>query len=162
MKPDGEFQVPVSSSQSEHETGTIGDRVCHVRASRSQPAYAKQLKIGLSTLRNYERNDRKPNADALVSIFEVDGVLSDWILRGEGPMRPGEQLSVQPAPAASHLDTDLLQLVVEVIEEALEDAGRELHPGKKAALIAAVYDLYHESESKPEKQRVLRLVNSSI
>lgn len=53
---------------------------------------------------------------------------------------------------------DLLQLVIEGIEEALDESNSELAPGKKAQLISAVYDLYSESGAKPEKEKVCRLV----
>jgi len=153
------IQPQHSSSDHELEHLNIGSRIRSIRGDRSQEEYSSQLKIGISTLRRYEGNARSPDATALIAIYEVDGVLSDWILRGEPPMRKGDELEPNASKA---VDYDLIQIVVEAVEEILIEANRELTPTKKGQLICAVLDLYSDlystSETKPEKNKVLRLV----
>jgi len=151
MNPDNEFQVPVSSSGGKHETGTVGDRICYVRGGRTQPNYAKQLKIGLSTLRNYERGDRKPNADALVAIYEVDGVLSDWILRGEGPMKKGDVVKVHAHDDQMLFYPDLMAALLEAVHERPLDL--RLKESVLLKTYAAAYMLAENPEALDNMQK---------
>lgn len=58
---------------------------------RGKSRMARQLGIRPSTYDRYER-DRVPPADLLVKISEVANVTLDWLITGEGPRRPPQQL----------------------------------------------------------------------
>ena len=75
-------------------TEQIGARITRVRGQQSQAAFAKKLGVHKNTVGNYEREDRKPDADLLTALALI-GVNIHWILTGEGNewIRPeaGEQ-----------------------------------------------------------------------
>lgn len=77
-----------------------------------------------------------------------------------GPPQDAPGADAQQARRGDPLDADLLETVIEVVEEVLEESGRELAPDKKAKLIVAIYDLYQDSEREVDKSSVLRLVKS--
>lgn len=72
-------------------------------------------------------------------------------------MRPGEAES-----PAGPLDLDTLTGAIETVEEALASTRRVMAPDKKAALVAAVYDLFMSGQpGQVDKGVVLRLVKSA-
>ena len=75
-------------------TWSIGDRVAYVRGKDTIGAYAKKLSVHRNTLTNYEKDDRKPDADALLALFEL-GINPTWILTGEGSIfAPGHDVTI--------------------------------------------------------------------
>ncbi len=59
--------------------------------------------------------------------------------------------------AAQALDKDLLRLVIEAVELALDELKLKLKPDKKAELFITVYEMYQED--KPvDRKTLLRLV----
>ena len=92
-----------SSSRIEPECVSCGSRIAHVRGSRSRQEYADALGIHLNTLKNYETNKRQPDSTTLNAIYATDGVLSDWILRGECPMRKGDDADMRKLAVTSKL-----------------------------------------------------------
>lgn len=73
---------------------------------------------------NYLSGIREPKAEALALICTRLGVVSDWLLTGEGPMlRGGAGAAVVQAPAESPREQALLALW----RELDEDAQREIH-----------------------------------
>lgn len=73
-------------------TTTIGERISHIRGSRTQAAFAKVLGIHKNSLGNYERGDRTPDADCLKALA-LQGVSVHWILTGHGPKYMAPQQS---------------------------------------------------------------------
>jgi hypothetical protein len=88
------------------------------------------------------------------------GVSVDWLLTGEGPMMRGEERQAAPC-SRLHLDTELLHLVVEAIEEGLRQTDREMEPAAKADLVLAVYDLYADMGHPVDKGKILKLIKSA-
>ena len=88
--------------------------------------------------------------------MRATGVNLHWLLTGDGPMLLKD---VEGQVAA--LDMERLVLALETVEEGLEMTGRTMEPGKKAELVAAVYDLF-EDRKPSEKESVLRLVKSAM
>jgi len=154
---------------------TIGARIRAVRGQDSQEAFASVLGISKGSLGFYERGENLPNAEVISKICSIKGVSADWLVLGKGSAYDPARTTVEPARAGvlragepinkivskqAALDADLLETVIEVIEEALDDADRELSPAKKAQLVVAIYDLYQDSEKDVDKASVLRLVKS--
>ncbi|ODR86717.1 helix-turn-helix domain-containing protein [Shewanella xiamenensis] len=52
------------------------------------------------SMQNYLRNEREPNAEAITKIRTHLGIVSDWLLTGEGEMFTDPTKS--PTPAAQH------------------------------------------------------------
>ena len=89
--PSGKSQPP---GQHSSRTGgaaiglnTIGERIRELRGRRSQSTYAAEIGISKSSLRNYETNTTRPDADFLAVICGLEGVTADWLLFGEESTR---------------------------------------------------------------------------
>ncbi|SMF44455.1 Helix-turn-helix [Desulfovibrio gilichinskyi] len=65
---------------------SIGDRIKKVRGKISQKEFSSTIGVAQNTLGNYERSERTPNADVIVTIAKEFNVSFDWLLLGEGPM----------------------------------------------------------------------------
>lgn len=62
---------------------SIGSRIKQVRGKVPQKEFAKQLEIAQNTLGNYERSERTPNADFIITLAKHANVSFDWLLTGE-------------------------------------------------------------------------------
>ncbi|ACL73559.1 putative phage repressor [Thioalkalivibrio sulfidiphilus HL-EbGr7] len=83
-------------------TTTIGERIAHIRGSRSQAALAQQLGVHKNSIGNYERGERTPDADFLRKLMDA-GYNANWVITGEGPMRLGEPEPAAPQAAPEHM-----------------------------------------------------------
>jgi transcriptional regulator with XRE-family HTH domain len=79
---------------------TLGSRIKLARGKTSQEAFAKNLQISKGALGFYERDENLPNSDVLLKICSTAGVGLNWLLTGEGAMRPGYQ-EVMPKQSIS-------------------------------------------------------------
>lgn len=79
-------------------SGSLGDRIRAVRAGTSQEEFAVELGVSKTALGFYERNERIPRATFVADLCRPRGVSLEWLLYGEGSMRP------EPAPAADDPD----------------------------------------------------------
>lgn len=103
--------------------------------------------------------DRITVERARAGTLQAGRPIAEVVVKGGLPQdAPGAD--AQQARRGDPLDADLLETVIEVVEEVLEESGRELAPDKKAKLIVAIYDLYQDSEREVDKSSVLRLVKS--
>lgn len=65
---------------------SLGDRIRCLRGKLSQAEFGKKISLAQPTVRNYERGERKPDAEILNTICNIFGVSPEWLLMGTGPM----------------------------------------------------------------------------
>jgi transcriptional regulator with XRE-family HTH domain len=70
---------------------TLGSRIKLARGKISQEMFAKSLEISKGSLGFYERDENLPNSDVILKICSTAGVGLNWLLTGEGAMRPDSQ-----------------------------------------------------------------------
>lgn len=73
---------------------SIGGRVRDLRDrfGKNRDDFATELGISKSTLVRYESNERKPDADFLMALYEKYNISIHWILFGESdPDNPSEE-----------------------------------------------------------------------
>lgn len=66
----------------------VADRLRKIRGSRSQKEFAQLIGISQQKVSNFERGILLPSIPTLIRIARESGVYIDWLLTGEGPMRP--------------------------------------------------------------------------
>lgn len=141
----------------DHTIGqTIGERLMMLRGFATQADFASEIGINSNTLRAYEKGRSQPSAETLQEICLKYEVSPAWLLLGQGTARAVNTTSAHP------IDQSLLEASIEAVEEVLEDTDRTMRPDKKAELIAAIYELYADTEKSIDKPRVLRLVKSAL
>lgn len=94
---------------------TLGMRIKMARAKESQSSYAGRLDISKGALGFYERDENLPKVDVALRICALSQVNIDWLLTGNGPMRPGAKIrslreeGTQPAGCGlcGRLETEL-------------------------------------------------------
>ncbi|MDQ7057212.1 MAG: helix-turn-helix transcriptional regulator [Ghiorsea sp.] len=97
----------------------------------------------------YEKDERNPDAIYLSAIATAGADIT-YILTSKNK---STHETHEP------IDINLIQLAIEAVETALYESENTMSSEKKAELITAIYDLYYESDAKPEKSKILRLVN---
>lgn len=116
---------------------TVAERIRLVRADTPQDMFAGQLGVHPQTIGKYERGLVVPGGDVLTR-FRGLGISIDWLLTGEGEMRPSRQPtpSGDSPPATASLDNELVGLIVEGISMVYKEAGAALSPRELGRLIA--------------------------
>lgn len=71
-------------ANAETERETLGDRIASLHPGQSRLKFAQELGIPDSTLGNYERNDRVPDADFLAHLRRKTSVNINWLITGYG------------------------------------------------------------------------------
>lgn len=88
----------------------------------------------------------------------------DWLIFGK-PGEAADEIQQQPpaAPAAagSQAALERIRAIVLGVEEALAATRRTIPPEKKADLIAALVEIYDETEAEPSRNNILQLVRSA-
>jgi transcriptional regulator with XRE-family HTH domain len=121
---------------------TTGDRIRLLRGGLSQAEFASKLGVHKEVVGKYERGLNVPGGEALAHMREVLGVDINWLLTGEGQMRPGDaEAAPPPAPTSASVerDADLYGRVLEAISVVYKECGWQAslrQIGEKAAQIA--------------------------
>mgnify|MGYP001810835064 CR=1 FL=1 len=134
---------------------TLGGRLRAARGDLSQAEAATKIGVNKTLLGKYERGESVPGADALTQIRRGLDVSVDWLLTGDGPMRPGAD--------AAATDEEVLVCAIEAVEEYSREKGIPLTPGQKAVLVSSLYALEVEhqrgaGENKPLVAQLFRLM----
>lgn len=126
-------------------------------------ALAKALGIKQGSISGAKKKGSIPPS-WIIGVATDTGVSADWLLWGEGPKVASRgRAGAEPGGVAiPQLNQALLEASIEAVEEVLEDTDRTMRPDKKAELIAAIYELYADTEKSIDKPRVLRLVKSAL
>lgn len=64
---------------------TLGERLKTLRGAKSQADFGKELNISQPTVRNYENNERLPDADFIKNVCNKFRITADWLLFGKEP-----------------------------------------------------------------------------
>jgi transcriptional regulator with XRE-family HTH domain len=70
---------------------TLGSRIKHIRGRESQEAFAARVGISKGAIGGYERDENSPSAEAVLKICRSDNISVEWLMTGEGVMRPDSQ-----------------------------------------------------------------------
>jgi transcriptional regulator with XRE-family HTH domain len=112
---------------------SIGDRIKQIRGRIPQKEFAMTIGVAQNTLGGYERGERIPNADVIVSISKEFGIAYDWLLVGDGPMQSKQSpksnhtpadTNIESCPRCAGLETELAELRQDLRKEREEN--REL------------------------------------
>ena len=158
-------------------------RVREAISGEDRDLFARIAGIASSTIGNYERGDRVPDAEMIGRYWQASRVSLDWLITGEGEMfdsvgagiirRTGADLAGPPVEKVSALETlrvlaprhaetgpDHVRLAaaIEAVEEGL--AGRNVAPAVKAELTIAAYHLLAAATDENRAQ-VIRLVKGA-
>ncbi|MDO8607605.1 MAG: helix-turn-helix transcriptional regulator [Phaeospirillum sp.] len=141
---------------------TIGWRIKAVRGGLSQDAFGEQLGVAKDTVGKYERNRIVPGGDVLARIHVDFGVDINWLLTGEGQMRPGGA-GAAPSSASAAIDADMVGRVLEEISLIYKEFGwgKSLSQlGSEAAQIAA--DLAADGQTPEEKGAAVKAAGAML
>lgn len=141
-------------------TTTIGDRLAHIRGSRSQADFARELGVHKNSLGNYERGDRTPDANFLGKLINV-GFNANWVITGEGPMLL-KDLDEPRGP----VDMEILEGILTGLAEIEELEGEPMEPNWRARMTAALYEYFIEEEAegadiKQDIGKVIKLIRKA-
>ncbi len=88
---------------------TLAKRILHLRGGKSQTEFSSLLGVAQNTLGRYERGERVPDAEFLLTLVCKLDVSAEWLLTGEGPMKvakigKGQTIELNLGPAEETRD----------------------------------------------------------
>lgn len=121
-------------------------RLIEARIPVERDEFATLLGVPKGTLAGYERGERFPPPEVLRAIRRQTGVSLDWLIAGEGEMRPSEDLPLPPLesvpvaqPRQGYNRALMHTLIALYIEQALE-LQTNFTPNELADKVLAMYD----------------------
>lgn len=106
------------------------------------------------TITAWSKGEQLSTFESLAELAAATGVSLDWMATGIGPMMradlmlaAGNQVMVAECKTAS-VDEETLEIALQAVEEFLVARQLQLQPDKRAALVATLYSLSSEEESK--------------
>lgn len=139
----------------ENMLGNLGDRLRIARKHLNLNIDEMAIRCGLKSGRSwgvYERENRPPKADILLHMHNM-GISIPWLLTGEGQLTITENNVSPAAPLETplldqnSLNRDLMSVVIELTEAALQERNAVVPPDKKAVLFLAIHDLAQEEQA---------------
>lgn len=115
----------------------IGDTLKRLRTKKGLTSEELCSKIGIKggSYRNYERNDRKPDYDALVKLADFYGVTTDYLLGRPTAQPPTDALErLFTEKSFSALEEELLRKYMELPHEARQAVVRFINDATAKAL----------------------------
>lgn len=117
----------------------------------TQEQFAALASMPKRTLVGYENDEREPGAAALALLART-GVNVNWLLTGEGEMRPALALA-EPAPAAylaaDHPQAERWRKLIELVD-GIEDTER------RSALLSEWFSRAQDASELTQIRRLLR------
>jgi transcriptional regulator with XRE-family HTH domain len=115
---------------------SIGTRVKRERETQgiSRTEFARRTGIGYSTIAELERGGMATSTKIRL-LAEALGVSIRWLETGKGPKTDEEAKPSQP----ERLDTEKLIDLMETVEAAIIQSGRQIPTRTKARIVAALY-----------------------
>lgn len=126
------------------------DDVCKKIGSQMQAAIVAGVSV--STIQRYIRGEVDPSLEGMMRIANQAGVSLDWLVSGEGPMRPDAVLTTgqtqqqgvgdgegRRAVYAAHTEVSGVKAAVALAVAALGDHGQTIRPERLAELIDAAH-----------------------
>lgn len=118
------------------------ERIATLIANEQPFAWAKRVGVPSATFDRMWNGNSIPRAEHLLQIARAHAVTVDWLLTGEGELRPGDAEAVPPpAPTGASVerDADLYGRVLEAVSAVYKECGWQAslrQIGEKAAQIA--------------------------
>ncbi len=140
---------------------SLGERVrlLRERLGLTQEAFAAPLGLKKSFISRVEKGDQSLSRPAIILMTYIYKINLEWIESGTGEMFQGEAAEVEGRPQP--INADVLRQIIEGLEMGLEQKGKVLDPGKKAELIALLYEHFTDARKNVDSgvvERYLRLV----
>lgn len=123
----------------------IGRRLGELRGSASREEFAELVGVSAATIGNYERGNRKPDADFFAKVHEATGASLDWLITGRQPVTIGKD----PAPdqvAIPRFDIEATACDGALVPDDRDDGAmivdrdwlsRFMPPGRRVSMITA-------------------------
>ena len=141
--------------------GNIGARIRLARGRLTQDEFAARLGISKSTIGKYERGERSPESDILARMRSVLGIDINWLLTGEGPMRPGDReeresaaSSDSPSSLPAEIDAALFGWVQEGVATVYREANMRLDLHALGEEAAGIYNDLSAAYTDPAERRI--------
>ncbi len=128
----------------------LGQRLIEIGGDENRGEYCARLGINDRTYRDYESGKSLPNTDVLTLISNEQGISLNWLVLGEGPIRPGDP----EAPQAAAIETEFFVAVQETIRKTYREVGARINDADLARFSAETYAQYIALAVDPNDEAV--------
>ncbi len=125
---------------------TLGERIRFIRGKETQAEFAERVGIAKGSIGGYENDKNSPSAEAILKICVENDISCEWLLKGHGPMRQGDDLDALPLnceKAKQDISLDYAELAKKL--NIAEEERRELAVENRK-LYREKEELYREKE----------------
>lgn len=71
---------------------TLGERIRFIRGKETQAEFAERVGIAKGSIGGYENDKNSPSAEVILKICVKNDISCEWLLKGHGPMRLGDNI----------------------------------------------------------------------
>ncbi len=120
---------------------TLGERLRIIRDAigESQKGMASRFGLSENAWQRLELEGRAPKGDILAQLIDL-GFSSDWLLTGQGQMRPSLSAADPERPTIPVLDEELNARVVEAVTITYQACGAAISPRDLGRVTAQIYN----------------------
>lgn len=122
----------------------LKERLKIVRGNIAQEEFAEKMQVSKSTVSNYERGVRIPDAEYLIKICKTYNVNPTWLLTGEGGI--------------NWRKTELLKRIIKVTDDLFKK-WKALSGDKKAEIITFMFE---KLEADSTDEDIKEMIDSLI
>lgn len=143
---------------------TIGKRIKEIRGKETREEFSAQVGIHPQTLYRYETGDRAVDSNLIATLCQKYNILSNWLIFGEGPMRPDEDAPAPQTPSSTPQNTGriaALEARVALLEEVLRSRD-EMLKAKEDALRAKDETLKAKDEALAAYKQIADTIAASV
>lgn len=124
----------------------------------SQKDMAEAAGSRLRSWQDYEAGRKVPGGQVIAGLAQM-GIDAHWLMTGEGTVF-FHGVRRARSGTADGPDEELLRALLHLIEEVADASRATLPPARKAELILALYGLYRDTESEPERSHISGLLKA--
>lgn len=134
-----EYLTPRAGGETGNEPNGFPQRLLQLVGNSSIRGFARKAGVSDTFLRQCLAGRTEPTRTKLILLAHAGGCSVEWLATGNGSAPAAEGIH-EPGPATGRADSALLRTIIETVEEVLAEYRHVLAPGRKATLVAALYD----------------------
>jgi transcriptional regulator with XRE-family HTH domain len=134
-----EHPTPRAGGETGNEPSGFPRRLLRLVGDSSIRGFARKAGVSDTFLRQCLAGRTEPTRTKLILLADAGGCSVEWLATGNGSAPAAEGIH-EPEPGAARVDAALLRTIIETVEEVLAEHRHILAPGRKALVVAALYD----------------------
>jgi len=154
-----EHSTSPAGGMSGNHDGGFPKRLLRLVGDSSIRGFARRAGVSDTFLRQCLAGRTEPTRTKLILLARAGGCSVEWLATGN-PSGDFPKKIQAPKRPAGRIDTELLRMIIETVDEVLRENGHSLPAARKALLISALYERQlNQDRPTPTRQDILALLS---